>query len=491
MYVKSFPLIIILLLFISSFSMPLIRKKSIVKGISFATNFLSVILAILTYFYVNNNGTFKYKMGHFEAPWGIEFNIGIIECVIAILFTVVSFLITWYSMYRIEKNISDKKIPLYYLLFNILLASLLGMVFTNDIFNAFVFIEVSTLASCGIIVVKDNKETVNATIKYLVLSSLGSGLILMGIAFLYSITGNLNMNFIHSELVKVWMNYRKVVLISVGLFTVGLGIKGAMFPLHIWMPDAYTSPIDSSTALLSSIGAKAIIFLLIKVLYRMFGTEIIYNIRVLDVILVLGSMGMIVGSLLAMFQKDGKRVVAYSSVAQMGYIFLGIGLGNPLGLAAAIFHIISHAFTKPALFLCIDSMRDNAGKRIENLRGIGKEMPITLGLFTLGALSMVGIPIFPGFFSKWNLSLASVNAGQLYLLAFILLSSLLNAVYYFPIVINGYFGEENTKGKIYMDKEQPIVQIIPIGLLILGMVCSGVMFNQIMKTLLIASKNMM
>ncbi|MEJ8553833.1 complex I subunit 5 family protein [Tepidibacter sp. Z1-5] len=486
MAIKSFPLIMILILFISSFTMPLIKNNRIIKSISFITNLVCLILSIFTFDYVKVHGDFKYRMGHFDAPWGIEFKVGAIECLMAILFTCVCFFIIWYSMYSIEKNIKKMKIPFYYLLINILLASFLGMVFTNDIFNAFVFIEVSTLASCGIIAVKDDKESIKATIKYIVLSSLGSGLVLLGIAFIYSITGNLNMEFISMELSKHWTEYRKIVTLSIGLFVIGLGIKGAIFPLHIWMADAYSSAIDTTTALLAAIGAKAIVILFIKILYRVFGYEIINEVKALNLILFLGVLGMIMGSVFSIYQKNSKRVIAYSSVAQMGYIFLGIGLSSAFGLASAMFHIIGHAFTKSALFLCIDSMRENTGDKICDLRGIGKEMPITLGLFSLGALSMVGIPILPGFLSKWNLSVASIQADKIYIVTFILVSSLLNIVYYSPIVINGYFGEENLKGKVYMSKEKNIKEIIPIMMLIGMMVCVGLFSNYIMKILLTA-----
>lgn len=324
----------------------------------------------------------------------------------------------------------------------------------------------------------------------MVLSSLGSGLVLMAIAFLYSITGNLNMDFMHSELIKNWMDYERIILLSIGLFTIGLGVKGAMFPLHVWLPDAHSSAPTSSSAMLSSVVVKAFVLLFIKIIYRIFGTDIISNIPVLDLILILSSIGMIMGSIFAIFQKDLKRVIAYSSVAQMGYVFFGIGLGNELGLAISLFHIIGHAFTKSALFLSVGSMIEKTGKNISDLKGIGKEMPITLALFTLGSLSMVGIPILPGFLSKWNFAIASIQSGRLYLLTIILASSLLNGVYYFPIVINGYFGEENLKGKVYMSKEKTIKEIIPIIMLMGMMVCVGIFSNYIIKILLIACEQM-
>lgn len=474
MITKSFPLLIILILFISSFIMLVIKKNKIIKTMSLVSMFACFILSIITAIYVIKEGKFYYNVGHFSPPMGIEFYIGNIEVVMGVLFTFVALMIIWYSVYNIDRDIKENKIPLYYLLINILIGSLLGIVYTNDFFNAFVFIEISTLASCGIIVVKDKKDNIKATLKYLIMSCLGSGLVLMGIAFIYSMTGQLNITFVHNELIKVYAYYPKAILITLGLFTIGLGVKSAMFPLHNWLPDAHSSAPTSSSAILSSLVLKAFVLLLIKVLYRAFGFEIVRQFPVLNIILVLGGAGMIIGSVLAIFQKKIKRIIAYSSVAQMGYIFLGIGMGTELGVAVAVFHIIGHAVTKSALFLSVGAMIEETGhKEIDKLRGIGKEMPFTTGLFLMGALSMIGIPVLPGFVSKWNLALASIEINQLVLIIIILGSSLLNAVYYFPIVINGFFGEENLKGKVYKSKAKPIKEILPILILILAMIGTG------------------
>ncbi|QEK13422.1 hypothetical protein FQB35_14760 [Crassaminicella thermophila] len=275
--INNFPLLIILLLFISAFTMPLIKKNTLVKGISLSVMGLSNILAFFTWTFVKSNGPFFYRVGHWDAPWGIEFRIGYIESIMAMVFTFVATVVIWYSVYSIEKEIKRSKVAFYYLLINILVGSLLGMVFSNDIFNCFVFIEVTTLASCGIIVVKDKKENIAATLKYLILSSLGSGLVLMGIAFLYAVTGNLNMTYIHKEIIKVYGIYKNTLLIASGLFTVGIGIKSAMFPLHIWLPDAHSSAPSSSSAILSSLVLKSPVLLLIKILYNVFGGEIIHE----------------------------------------------------------------------------------------------------------------------------------------------------------------------------------------------------------------------
>ena len=472
--IKSFPLIIILVLFITAFIMPLVKKNKIIKSISLSSVAAVMLLSLIHFSFIIKNGPYLYSVGHVDSPFGIEFSIGSIEGIMAVLFTFVTLMIVWYSIYSIDRDIKDARIPLYYLLINMLVGSLLGVVFSNDIFNSYVFIEVGTLASCGIIVVKDKKENIMAATKYLIMSCLGSGLVLMGIAYLYSITGHLNMVYIHKELVNVYTQYPRAILITLGLFTVGLGVKSAIFPLHNWLPDAHSSAPSPSSAILSSLVLKAYVILLIKVLYRVFGTEIVLQFPILRIILVLGSLGMIIGSIFAIYQKEIKRVIAYSTVAQMGYIFMGIGLGTELGVSIAIFHIIGHAVTKSALFLTVGAMIEQTGyKEVQDLRGIGREMPITLGLFTIGALSMVGIPLLPGFVSKWNFALASIDKGELFLIAIIIGSSLLNVIYYFPIVINGFFGDENLEGKVYKSKSKPVKELMPIIVLVLSMLYLG------------------
>lgn len=461
--IKNFPVGIILILYICAFTFPLIKNNRIVKAISLISMGVSFILSALTLIYVQKYGVFLYNVGHWEAPWGIELKITILEGIMALLFTGIAFIITWYSLYSIDRELKSKRVSLYYTLTNILIGSLLGIVFTNDLFNAFVFIEISSIAACGIIIVKDKKENMKAALKYLILSSVGSGLVLMGIAFLYAITGNLNMTFIHKEIITNYELYEKSILISLGLFTAGLGVKSAMFPMHVWLPDAHSNAPSTSSALLSSLVLKAYVILYINILYRVFGLEIINNFPILNIVLVLGSIGMIVGSVSAIMQKNIKRVIAYSSVAQMGYIFFGIGLGNKLGLVSSIFHILSHAVIKSNLFLIAGSIIDSTGeKEILKIRGIGKEMPITLGIFTLGAMSMVGIPLLPGFISKFNFAIASITEEKGILVIVILISSLLNALYYLPIVINSFFGEENLKDKVLKAKERPLKELMPI-----------------------------
>ncbi len=473
--IELFPLFtIFILLIFGAFLTPLLKKKSLIVRINLIISVLSLIMSVVTIFYVRSHGAYIFNFGHHGAPFGIIFHIGPVESVIALMFCFVITMVSWYSVYSIEKEIEGKRVGFYYIMNALLLASLLGIVYTYDLFNGYVFLEVSTLAACGIIIAKDKKENIKAAIKYLMLSTLGSGLVLMGIAFIYSISGHLSMVYIHDSISGLMVEKENLLLVSIVLFSIGLGIKSAMFPMHVWLPDAHTTAPSPSSAVLSGLVIKAPVIFLIKIYYVVFGYDFVSNSRIFQLMLIFGGVGMIMGSLFARRQKILKRLIAYSSVAQMGYIFFGIGLGNQLGLIMAVYHILAHGLTKSTLFLSAGSFIEQTGfKKIQDFRGIGKEMPVTLGIFTLSALSLIGIPVLPGFISKWNLALASIESGMIYLLAVILLSSLLNALYYFPIIINGYFGEENLDGKVFASKSKPVKELLPVILLTVAMVAIG------------------
>lgn len=476
MHYQLLPLITILLLMFHAFSLPLYRRKKSVYRNNLIIAALIFILNGISLYFVAKNGSYIFDIGKYVQPIGIAFRIGSIEALIALLFSFVYGLILWYSVSNLAKEISESRIGTYYTLSTLLLASLLGIVYTYDIFTGFVFLEVNTLASCGLIAIRDQKESIKATLKYMILSSLSSGLVLLGIAFLYAVTGHLSMPFVHEQLALQYSTHENLVMVSLILFTFGVAIKAALFPLHVWLPDAYTSAPTVTSAILSSIVNKAPILFLIKLYYVVYGFKILQDSNILPVLLAMGAIAMIMGSLFARNQKELKRMVAYSSVAQMGYIFLGIGLGNALGLTMALYQIIAHSLTKSTLFLTTGSIIEATGfTHNEDLKGIGKKMPITLAIFTLCGLSMVGIPVLPGFINKWNLAIASIEVGKLGLLLIILTSSLLNATYYFPIIINGYFGEGKLDQTVFDTKIKNVKALAPLIILSVAIVLVGLL----------------
>lgn len=440
----SYPLTILMLLVLSGLITLLFKKQGHRAAISLGVQTLCLGLALWGLVRVTRMGAYVLTIGPYEAPWGITLNVGPVEAFLTALFLAVSLIISWYGALRLEIEVPASRIHTYTALYHMSLAAVLGILLTGDLFNSFVFLEVSGLSACGMIIVSSRKDRIFAALKYLILSSLGSGLVLMGIAYLYAITGHLNLRAIHGALAPVLQEYPMMVLISLALFLTGLGLKSAIFPLHIWLPDAYDAAPTTSSAFFSALAGKAPAILIIKLFFGVYGPEFLAGTPVLKVMILLGATGMIGGSLMARKQLVLKRMLAYSSVAQMGYVFLGMGLGTPLGIALSLYHMVAHSLSKACIFLTAGTLIERTGRTdLRAYQGIGRSMPFTLGIFSVCALSMVGIPLFPGFISKFNLSLAAIQGGDPWLLAVILVSSLLNATYYFPVIINGYFGERS------------------------------------------------
>ncbi|MBQ9562475.1 MAG: hypothetical protein IJU99_03395, partial [Lachnospiraceae bacterium] len=362
-----------------------------------------------------------------------------------------------------------------------LLGTLNAVVFFESMIGIFVSIELSSFAAAGIVIVKNQTENVHAGLKYLSLSILGSSLVLMGMVILYVATGSLMITGI-GEVVQgagFMADKSAYVVWAMALITGGVAFKAALFPCHIWLPDAHGTAPSPSSATLSALVLKAYFVFYMKMMFRGVGFEVIASSGIrtlLNVVMVVGVVAMICGSLLAIMQTDIKRMIAYSSVAQMGYIFMGIGIGTEFGLFAALFHILAHAVTKSGLFLVAGSVIEQTHNRdLTKMGGLGRIMPITMALFTIGGLSMIGIPLFVGFNSKWNFATGIVDSANYWLLIPLSISALLNALYYLPVVIRAFFGQEAKEMKEpFASKERPVKDLLPIILLAVGVIIFGV-----------------
>lgn len=383
-------------------------------------------------------------MGKFPAPWGNEIKAGVLEAFIALFFSIIMLLSMWGGIKKLGDEVEDGKVFLYYVLNDLLLSSLLALVYTNDLFTAYVFVEINTIAACGLIMIRQNGRTIEAAARYMIMSLLGSGLLLMGICMLYDLTGHLLMSNIREQVEILFAsgNYRIPLLVTIALMSVGLAIKSALFPFHAWLPDAYGYSTVSSAAILSSLVSKGYIFLLIKIIYRVIGFDIFYNSRIINILFVFGLMGMIFGSLSAIKENDVRRMIAFSSVAQIGYIYMGIGMGTQAGMAASVFHVLSHAATKSLLFIAAIGLTDVSGgsRQFVELTGAAYRNKWAGVAFTVGSLSMVGVPLFSGFISKLLFAQAAVQNNVKMLPALIVLgiSTVLNAIYFMKTVIRIY-----------------------------------------------------
>lgn len=443
-FVQNFPAISILLcLFAGIISSGLERKAA--RGLSRALLIAELFLNGSTLLYVLGTGeAFVYVMGKFPAPWGNEIRAGVLEALVALFFCIIMLLSLEGGVKKLADEVEEGKTYLYYVLCDLLLSSLLALVYTNDLFTAYVFVEINTIAACGLIMIRQNGRTIEAAARYMIMSLLGSGLLLMGICMLYDLTGHLLMSNIKEQVAMISEvgEYRIPLLVAIALISVGLSIKSALFPFHAWLPDAYGYSTVSSAAILSSLVSKGYIFLLFKIVYRVIGFEVFYSSRIIDIFFIFGLMGMIFGSLSAIKENDIRRMIAFSSVAQIGYIYMGIGMGTQAGMSASVFHILSHAATKSLLFIAAIGLTEvsDGSRQFIKLTGAAYRNKWAGVAFTMGALSMVGVPLFSGFISKLLFAQAAVQNQMKMLPALIVLgiSTILNAIYFMKTVIRIY-----------------------------------------------------
>ena len=443
-FFRNFPFFSIVL---SLFSGPLssILGGKWAKRVNLAVIVLCGILSGAVLWYVCRTGeALVYTMGHLPAPWGNEIRAGILEALLAVFFCAIMLLCMLGGAREREAEIETSKQNLYYIMVNLLLCSLLALIYTNDLFTAYVFVEINTISACGLIMIKQNGRTIEAATRYMIMSLLGSGLLLLGLCFLYDLTGHLLMSNIQESVHALVASgqYQRPLLMAICLMCVGLAIKSALFPFHTWLPDAYGYSTVSSAAILSSLVSKGYIFLLVKIFYRVIGFDVFSGSKVIHVLFAFGIAGMIMGSVDAIRESDIRRMIAYSSVAQIGYIYMGFGLGTTEGVIASIYHVICHGATKSLLFVAASGITDASGgsRYFKDLNGAGHRNRLAGVAFTAGSLSMVGVPMFAGFISKLFFSQAAVghDIKMLPTLIALAISTILNAVYFMKTVIRIY-----------------------------------------------------
>ena len=440
--VQNFPFAAIMLYLAGGVTCCVLRPKAS-KWVCLALNILvTVLMFSVLVFTVRSGESYVYWMGHFPAPWGNEIRIGPLEALMGTAFPLIMTLTLLGGMEHIFEDVEPDKINLYFTVVNLLMVSIQALVFTNDLFTAYVFAEINTIASCALVMLKyKSGRALVATTRYMIMSLLGSGLFLLGMVMLYSITGHLLMQPMAAGIQELFASgdYAFPLTVTVGLFSVGMALKSALWPFSAWLPDAHSSATAASSGILSGLVIKSYIILLIKIFYRILGPEEILSSGVTDVLFVFGIGAMICGSFYALKEKDIKRMLAYSSVAQVGYIYAGIGLGTRAGMLAACVQILVHAATKPMLFCTSGGLMSVSGgsRRFEDLRGAGRRDPLSGIAFSVGALSMIGIPLFAGFVTKLFLTraLLGIVSWKLWAGLFALVfSTVLNALYYLPAV---------------------------------------------------------
>jgi multicomponent Na+:H+ antiporter subunit D len=442
----------------------LIDRPRAAWWLSLLSAWLSFAAAIGLVISVMSTGAITYHLGGWPPPWGIEYRIDTLASYVLLIVTAMAALVMVFARESIAFEIPEQRIARFYASLMLAFAGLVGIVATADAFNVFVFLEISSLASYAIISMGRDRRALNAAFQYLVMGTIGATFILIGIGFLYMMTGTLNMLDLAERLPGVADT--RTVRAGFAFLTVGIGLKLAMFPLHLWLPNAYAYAPSAVTAFLAATATKVAVYVMLRFMLGVFGADFSLGAMPLDPILMgLGLLGVLSASLVAVFQYDVKRMLAYSSVAQIGYMLLGIGLASTTGVGAAILHIFNHALMKGALFLALGAVAYRIGAvTLRDFAGLGRRMPWTMAAIALGGLSLIGVPPTAGFVSKWYLVLGTLEQGLWPIAVLILAGSLLALVYIWRLVEVAYFS--SVEAGVAEVREAPASMLIPIWILV-------------------------
>jgi multicomponent Na+:H+ antiporter subunit D len=472
--IEQLPILNMLIFLLMALIIPLFKKRSFSVTTNLGLGVLGIVIissGVLLY-HVHTAEAFYYQFGPYNRFIGIEFLIDPFSTIFAFFIVFLVTIIYVYSTGDATEGVAEKEYGRYYILLFILLFAMFGIIYTNDLFNTYVFMEILSITTVSIISIKRKKENYTASFRYVMLNEVGSLSYLFGVALLYMVTGYTNIELVFESIQGNFAMYPANILTAIVFMIIGIGIKAAIFPFHVWLPDAHSTAPSSSSAILSAIVVKVYILILIKVLFRVFGIDILDTVYIPTILMIVASTGMIMGSIFAIAQKDIKRMLGYSSVAQIGYIVLGISMASVLGLQAAFFHIMSHGFMKAALFLSVGAViYKQKIRKVKDFDGVGYQMPISMLVFSLAALGMIGIPLTTGFISKLNLGLAALDINQAILIGVLVLSGFLNALYYLPIMIQAFLKDNKAGVRVMRIEKVPktmLFSIIFLGLLIIG-----------------------
>jgi multicomponent Na+:H+ antiporter subunit D len=423
-----------------------------------------------------------YEVGGWIPPIGICMVLDGLTSFMLVTINLVSFLVAIYSI-SYMKRYTDKHI--FYTLFMLMLAGMNGIIVTGDLFNLFVFLEISSIASYALVAFGTEAEELEASFKYAVMGSVASSLVLLGIALLYSYTSTLNM----ADMSLVLSNKSNSVMVSfiTVLFLAGFGLKAALVPFHAWLPDAHPSAPASISAMLSGVLIKVLgVYALIRIFFNVIGV----NNNILTILMLLGTISMLIGVFLAIAQWDFKRLLAYHSISQIGYVILGIGLGTPLGILGGLFHLFNHSMFKSLLFLnsgAVDYALET--RDLQAMGGLKEKMPVTANTNLIASMSIAGIPPFSGFWSKLLIILACIESGRVIYAVYAVAASILTLASFMKVQKYAFFG-------LLKEKWQKIIEVpwtMQLSMIVLAVICvvSGLLIVPLFKPFLQSAVNVL
>ena len=441
----------------------ILHHRTLAWVIALLVSIFSFCISCALFNQVLSENTITYAMGGWVAPWGIEYYIDKLTAYMLLIINGVAVLVLLGARRSIENEIASDRIYLFYTTFLLNLTGLLGVITTGDAFNLFVFIEIASLSSYAMISLGKDKRSLYAAFKYLIFGTIGASFILISVGLLYVVTGTLNIVDLSEKLLIA--DNRATITTAFVFFVVGIGIKAAIFPLHLWLPDAYTHSPSIVSTFLAGTTTKVFIYVLIRFVYSLFGYEFSFFVESFHYVLMVSACAAILyGSYLAIKQDSLKRTLAYSSIAQIGYMFLGISLITELGLMSSLIHIFNHAFIKVGLFLAVTAIIYSYNTdSIEKIAGLAKTSPFVFLLFIISGLSLIGVPLTSGFISKWYLIKASLEADYWILVFIIVISSVLAIIYIGRIIEAAYFKvSDKQTATVDLDKKIPYLLFVSL-----------------------------
>ena len=449
----------------------LLGGRRLAYGLALIVCWVAFAISVLLLREVLETGVISYHLGGWAPPWGIEYRVDPVNAYVLLIVSAIGALVITYARPSVAREIGVGRETLFYTVYLLCLTGLLGVTITGDAFNIFVFLEISSLSSYILISLGRDPRALTASLRYLVFGTIGATFYLIGVGLIYQATGTLNIADMAARVPP--LEGSRTLQAAFAFMAVGLAVKAALFPVHAWLPNAYTYAPSTVTAFLAATATKVSIYVLIRTYFTIFGPEFSFEVMTLGpVLMVFAIAAMMVGSTIAIFQNDIKRLLAYSSIAQIGYMVLGLGFATVLGVTGGMLHLFNHALMKGALFLALGCVFYRTGSvSIESIRGLGHRMPWTMAAIVGGGLSLIGVPLTVGFISKWYLLLAAIDSGLWWIAIFILLSSLLAIIYVWRLIEAAYLTPAPEGAP---SGEAPLIMLIPTWVLVLANIYFGI-----------------
>jgi multicomponent Na+:H+ antiporter subunit D len=487
---EQLPIWLIVIPFITAPLILLLGNKQLAWLLSFIATGISLFISILLTLHLQSGGVISYHIGGWAPPIGIEYRIDATNAFILLLISSIGTVVLPYACKSVNSEINPKHHTLFYACYMLCFTGLMGIVITGDAFNIFVFLEISSLATYVLVAMgayKD-KRALTAAYDYLILGTIGATFFVIGIGFLYMATGTLNLVDLAERISSQGLN--RTIRAGFGFIVIGLGLKIAIMPLHLWLPKAYTFAPSAVTVFLSATATKASMYVLLKFLFSIYHPSFAFEENtILIIFMPLAIATMFLASIVAIFQTNLKRMLAYSSIGQIGYLLLGASLMNSMGLTATLVHMFNHGITKALLFMGAGILALKVGKvSYENIAGLGRSMPLTAAAMVVGGLSLIGVPGTAGFISKWLLIQAAFANGWWQISLLIVVSSLLSVVYVWRFFEILYIAPNNKMG---MKTEASASMLIPMWILAFACLFFGIFTDLTLGTAQTAAENLL